>query len=546
MRNLRKVVILFVAIGVLLFSYTSNQKRLIRDFTDTALSTRVQINQYAKISSDFIELMGVYGTEYFKNSTEGTSPYYSALTYDPSRNGFSLDKAEERGYEGSVGNLTGKGNIPVTGENLKEIALGLNYNAYFDAFYKTLEGVAWIYYTSESGFVNLYPWVPSKQVKYTDEMLKNEYMRVGRITRNSENRSYWSKIYMDLAGKGQMITVSKGIFHGAVFKGVVSLDFTLDQLNKLLPEGYKVYLISENEEVLATNDNSKRLEKKTYTLDTIFEDFKPADVERLRSLPEKEVIAFHSEYVYLLNLNDVPWKLYFILPNSIILVGVVSACIPVLLTVILLFYITSEADARKKAEKELADTVEALKDYQEKLEKTATLDFLTGALNRRGGLKRIEEESAIYERKERPFSFVLLDIDHFKYFNDRYGHRAGDMVLVKSCEVLRKNIRGSDIICRWGGEEFLIVLFDTTFNQAMGTAEKLREEIEKTKFPWEGGTLSITMTFGVLEYDKEVGIEMSISGADHAMYEGKNQGRNKVIGYTKSQYLNTYFESPVI
>lgn len=522
LKNLVRGFMLLLSIIVVVISYRNSVENTFGDFRTSAETAKLHINQYAKLSSDFIDLMGAYGTEYFKLNWVGDSSYYDALTYNESQNYYHLDKANEMGYASKVGNLTGDGPVPKLGDtNYKELILALNYNTYFNSFYQSLPGVAWIYYTSESGFLNLYPWVSSTDFRYSRETLGTEYMKEGRFKRNTQESRYWSQVYMDQAGKGLMITVSRAIYEGALFRGVVSLDFTLDQLNKLLPAKYKVYLVSDHNEILATNDRAEKLVVKSYTLDTFLPQFTPSEMEQLKSFPENEIGELGGAYVLMVPFYDVPWRLYFVLPRTSMLGNVTLDLVPVFIILGLLFYSTREAMARAKAENALA--------------KTATLDFLTGALNRRGAIKRLEEETANYLRKKEAFSFIMLDIDHFKYFNDRYGHKAGDQVLVKACETLKRNVRASDLLCRWGGEEFLVVLFNTEKDQAMIIAEKLRLEIENMAIPWEDqGDLKITMTFGVQEYTPEDGLEMSISCADMAMYEGKAMGRNRVVAFTKS------------
>jgi len=116
--------------------------------------------------------------------------------------------------------------------------------------------------------------------------------------------------------------------------------------------------------------------------------------------------------------------------------------------------------------------LKALREAQEKLVEMATIDALTGLLNRRAGLERVEEELSRHQRSERAFACLLLDIDRFKKINDTYGHQAGDVVLSEFGATLRRHVRRHDIFCRYGGEEFLLLLPDTSASAALATAEK--------------------------------------------------------------------------
>jgi diguanylate cyclase (GGDEF)-like protein len=130
-----------------------------------------------------------------------------------------------------------------------------------------------------------------------------------------------------------------------------------------------------------------------------------------------------------------------------------------------------------------------------------------------------------------PFSALMLDIDHFKKVNDTYGHKIGDLVLQKLSEVCRKTLRDIDVIGRWGGEEFAILLPGSDGKQAREVAERLRQRIAEAKVQLERGLpLRITVSIGVAPLaGKDANIEVLLNEADQALYAAKRAGRNKVI-----------------
>lgn len=164
-----------------------------------------------------------------------------------------------------------------------------------------------------------------------------------------------------------------------------------------------------------------------------------------------------------------------------------------------------------------------------KIEHLALTDTLTGIANRRYITNLMGKEASRSRRNGALFSLIMCDIDFFKKVNDTYGHDTGDYVLCEVSRIIQENIRKQDIVSRWGGEEFLIMLPETGGESAVSVAEKLRATIER--FPMEFGDhkFSITMTFGVSVYESELGIEKSIKKADNALYEGKQTGRNRVV-----------------
>jgi diguanylate cyclase (GGDEF)-like protein len=145
-------------------------------------------------------------------------------------------------------------------------------------------------------------------------------------------------------------------------------------------------------------------------------------------------------------------------------------------------------------QKELVSINKLLNLENQKFEDLAKTDPLTGLLNRLGIRDILYEGLTSWKRHKKPFSFVLLDIDHFKNLNDTHGHDVGDLVLKTLAKVLTENVRSTDYLARWGGEEFILVCPDTTLSDAKNIAELLRDKIEKMELPQTG---PITASFGV-------------------------------------------------
>jgi len=168
---------------------------------------------------------------------------------------------------------------------------------------------------------------------------------------------------------------------------------------------------------------------------------------------------------------------------------------------------------------------------QEKLRQQATVDDLTGAFNRRYFLEVGRRELARAKRYSRALSVVIFDLDNFKKINDTFGHEAGDRVLAKTVETVRKELRVSDILGRHGGEEFALILPETPPKHACAVADRVRQALNRIELQVDsGGSLGFTASFGVsgTENVGENPLEDFIRGADRAMYEAKAAGRNCV------------------
>jgi len=154
-------------------------------------------------------------------------------------------------------------------------------------------------------------------------------------------------------------------------------------------------------------------------------------------------------------------------------------------------------------------------------------DPLTELPNRRHMIERLNAELARIERHGGVFSLLMVDIDHFKAINDRFGHGVGDVALVETAKLLRQNLRGHDLCARWGGEEFLILLTQTDQEQAQLVAEKLRLLVAGHRLVLMDQDIHLTLSLGVAEHRPGSSADASIQAADDALYTAKRAGRNR-------------------
>ncbi len=167
-----------------------------------------------------------------------------------------------------------------------------------------------------------------------------------------------------------------------------------------------------------------------------------------------------------------------------------------------------------------------LRDKERRMKELALTDELTGLPNRRALVEMLEHEIERARRHRRPLALALLDLDDFKHINDTYGHLVGDLVLSELAALIRRNLRSTDIVGRFGGEEFMIIMPDTDFNTAVKVVERLRFSTEKTYFEPVG---SVSISVGVTEFREGDGVEDLIARADENLYTAKREGKNRVI-----------------
>lgn len=179
----------------------------------------------------------------------------------------------------------------------------------------------------------------------------------------------------------------------------------------------------------------------------------------------------------------------------------------------------------KETQNRLAEAHAQLTLKNRELEKLSTTDHLTQVYNRLKTDELIRGEVGRAKRYQRDLSIIMLDIDHFKEVNDQHGHQVGDLVLKEVVNVLKENMRNTDFLGRWGGEEFLIVCPETNLSSVYVVAEKLRQKIEEFNFSI---VKHKTASFGVACLTPEDDEENLIRKADESMYFAKNNGRNRV------------------
>ena len=209
---------------------------------------------------------------------------------------------------------------------------------------------------------------------------------------------------------------------------------------------------------------------------------------------------------------------------------VVAAAYVGMVVVVLLsstFLTTRVQSTREHLRRQKAELAQAL----EQIRQLATHDDLTGLLNRRAMLDRMQLEQHRSLRSGSPLLIAQLDIDHFKAVNDTHGHAAGDLVLQSFADTVRRNVRDTDVLARWGGEEFVLLLCDTPAADAVALMERLRQAVQamQVPVPQSGGPITVTVSIGLARHTPADPLAGTLERADQALYAAKAGGRNRVV-----------------
>ncbi len=528
MKIVLRIVMIITSLVVIAFTFQLNYTSHIKDFENTAKSKEAIVSEYIAKCRGFIEIMTIYGNDFLTHHTNEQAQLYSMISYDEDTDSYNLDAIHNTKYESISGSLTGAGPIPDEGIYRDEIMLALEYNKYFDKFYDQLPEITWVYYTSKNDFINIYPWVSSTDFAYSTHLKDIDFYAMTIPENDPLRLPVWTPAYIDEAGEGLMVTLSSPVYYKDTFMGAVSLDLTTQHLSTIINSEYESYLVDSSNCVITASSN--------VDFDPNAVDFSgiigmsDEEIVKLNTMEKKTVHKVGSHYTYSTSFFGTPWTLYFVAPAWLIIGKASLYTLPVLIVCMLLFITYVENERHKRTQILLSNSLEEIQSYQDLLENAAQHDFLTNTCNRRGLAEEFDAQMEVFGENVPPISLMIGDIDEFKKFNDTYGHTAGDKVLVEIARIMKDSIGEKDIVCRWGGEEFVIVLFGKTQKSAMQTAEKIRKAIQDNIILWaESQRLKATMTFGVAEHIISNSIQEDVSRADSALYKGKEQGRNRVV-----------------
>ena len=190
-----------------------------------------------------------------------------------------------------------------------------------------------------------------------------------------------------------------------------------------------------------------------------------------------------------------------------------------------------------------------LKREKDNLERLSITDGLSGLYNYRYLIRSLESELRRAKRYDRTLALLLMDIDYFKNLNDSYGHRCGDYVIKTVSKLLKTNVRATDVVARYGGDELAVMLIETSTKSAHEVAEKLKKEIGSYLFQWQTNQLSVNVSIGLAVAPAPGIQEVShlVEAADRALYQAKRAGRNAVVAFDQGETATTNqeIENPI-
>ncbi len=309
------------------------------------------------------------------------------------------------------------------------------------------------------------------------------------------------------------------------FLGAAGVAITLDTMNQVLARyqaqyGRNIYFVSDSGKVVLSGASLPAAQS---SLDqrSGMRDLAPAILNR-STTPTR--LAYHNgKSDVLVNSRYVPELNWYLVVEQNVSGNIVPLTRIFTINFMISFAVTLLV---------LVVTLFTVNRFQHRLQKMATTDGLTGLLNRQALTVLFRQSTLVSKRTRRPLSAILFDIDHFKNVNDKFGHLAGDSVIKQVAEITLDVVRESDLVTRWGGEEYLVLLADCTLSQAITVAETLRRRVADHDFKLPRERVVITISLGVAQHLEDESENSFFTRADDALYGAKHGGRN----YTNASY----------
>jgi diguanylate cyclase (GGDEF)-like protein len=354
-------------------------------------------------------------------------------------------------------------------------------------------------------------------------MVQRSYFRSQQPQKNANSRLRWTTAYQGLFNEGLMLTVSAPIISNGYWYGVLSMDFTQQRIRELMVEMRHTLLQGK----LIMMDRSMNEVARLYAPDD--EPLAPQDLQQLKVLMEQQpsgILRLGTQFAswsrlknvdaYIVNVQSLKQGMQQELGRvSLFLFGM-------WMLFVLLLVVAHQVIFR---------LVRRMDDLSERLTWRANYDGLTRLLNRSAFFEQFVAQAAHCQQQGQPIAVIQLDVDHFKKVNDTWGHHAGDQALIRVASVISHTLRKYDIAGRIGGEEFCIVLPETSLTDATAVAERIRSRLAaKTILVNASTTFNITLSAGVTSSEEQGDYhgESLQAKADSRLYLAKTSGRNRV------------------
>lgn len=496
-RFLTRLTWLLLAVVILLIGLTLRQslKQIERLYQSDTRNSASYLRDRFKQTEVFLEAMRGQAEERLRSDPQSplTRQLYRHIEAQPG--GLALDKLPNDLPEGLVGNLTGLGPLPPVGsEREARIHLALSLSPLLATASQRLGNeIIWVYFTGVDNFIYLYPWQPSSVFRFYPAIYQKSFWQDTLNTADPEQKTVLSRPYEDFIGRGLMVTMSQPLYKEGVLVGMINMDVLLNrlqqQLAQLAPALGEYLLLNQYYQVLASSVREPEIPQE--------------------SDPSVEYHWRQGALQLTVAIPDTPLRLVHRVSLLPLTVAIIGQSAPTLLAIFFL----------------LLAALSSLKSHRlnRQLNYLSCHDALTGALNRH--YLELEEQSGKLAQLQA--GLLMFDADHFKRINDNFGHAVGDIVLIRLVQICQQQLRPTDRLIRWGGEEFLLLIGRADATQLGELAERLRTAVADHDWAAIEPELVVTISLGYHLHEAGIPLNEAVRRADIALYQAKANGRNR-------------------
>ena len=480
------IVLLSVALLATLYFVPKGYQKTIN--TEVQLTLQ-DLNHYIKSGVNSVHYLATQASKLSENTKKLDETTIKNIHLVGNDGAFALDMP-------SKPNIIGYGDMNFSAPALEQMQMALSLDRQFAMTKKMNANYAWLYFISKYHFVTMFPYISSAQYICSKKYLKKELWQYALPSNNAEGKLFFTPVYLDDAGKGLVVTIGKPVYKKSEFQGTLNIDITLECLHQLLKKhnlhNGKYFIVNEENQIVASSQ------------------------EGIVFATQNNATKIVENSTMMMQIEHSPWKLYYKMETKYMYLHTLYYVLFIGLLLWLLFRIKN--------------LMLDLNQSKKNLEYLASVDSMTGLYNRRYFYALANKILKEAQQHYNDFSIVLLDIDTFKMINDTYGHATGDDVIVHLSTLLKENLNDEVLICRYGGDEFILLLPHTSKENALVQMNVLHQKIQKASLRSQNIDVFYSVSLGVscFEKEKDNDILAMISRADQALYRAKELGRNRV------------------
>ncbi len=492
-----------------------------------------RVGEYLDIIVEFADNVSDVGNNYFSAENVKIDDDFYGLEFDDNFIYHSTEDLTDMNRR-----IIGVGSEYTVDKDAKYINIAYVFDRFFRDFSLGYNSITGINYYSNHNFVYSYSSRGEEYLNklgYFNEKYKNE--KLSESFKYGEDIVWNEEINKDYLNERELI-VSTPVYENDNIEGIISIKYSLNLIDEAISSNYyKTYLIDKDGVIISSNDH--RFQGDSFAnikQDDLFGENEGSElISELfygnEKTSNKKLHVISSEII-----EDQFIIVTYISP-FIYITGVLSSVLAIIVIGKIIFWLNDTYERRIKVRAELRQKYAEVSKFKVSLEEVATTDFLTKLYNRRYMIERIEQER-MFNKTDHDALFIILmmDIDHFKSVNDTFGHKAGDEVLKSVALSISNNVRKIDLVSRWGGEEMLVVLVNSSMDEGLRIAERIREKVSEAVTTVDETDIKVTLSIGVEKLRMNDNFDNALVHADEALYEAKTSGRNRIVVY-KNKHL---------